>query len=147
MPSASSTLTSANAVITLTIAGVYSTPQQLQGFSTDNIYDVGDQVVTQVMMGVDGHQSGGYVIEAIVQTFTLMADSASNEIFQNWVAAQKVGRAALPADGRTLLPATGDEYILTNGFLTSHTPMPTAGKVLEPRKFAISWESVLAVPA
>ena len=32
-------LTSANAVITLSVAIVFPTPQQIQKFSTDNIYE------------------------------------------------------------------------------------------------------------
>jgi hypothetical protein len=147
MPSASSTLTSANAVITLSIAGLFTAPQQLQGFSADNIFDVGDQVVTQVLMGVDGRQSGGFVFEPVTQTFMLQADSPSNAIFESWAAEQRSQRDAYTAEGRTLLPAVSEEYISTRGFLISYPPIPTAGKILQPRKYLISWESVLAVPA
>ena len=146
MPTASSTITSANAVITLSISGIFSAPQQLQGFSTDNIYEAGDQVVTETMMGVDGRLSGGFVFTPTQQTFTLQADSPSNGIFETWAAQQRSQKDAYYASGRTLLPSTGEEYICTRGFLISYPPMPTAAKVLQPRKYVIQWESVLAVP-
>lgn len=146
MPTNKSTITSVNAVITLTISGIFSAPQQLQGFSTDNIYEIGEQMVTETQMGVDGRLSGGFVFEPIQQTFNLQADSPSNEIFETWAAQQRIQRDAFYADGRTLLTAVGKEYISTRGFLRSYPPLPSAGKVLQPRKYVVEWESVLANP-
>lgn len=146
MPTASSTLTSANAVITLSISGIFSAPQQLKGFSTDNIYEMADQVVTETQMGVDGRLSGGFVFNPTQQTFTLQADSPSNTIFETWAAKQRTQRDAYYADGLTVLPSTGEQYVCARGFLKSYPPMPSAAKILQPRKYVIEWESVLAVP-
>lgn len=141
-----STLTSANAVITLTINGLFSTPQQLQGFAADNIYDVDTQEIVETAMGVDGLLSGGFVFNPVNQTFTMQADSASNAIFEVWAATQAQIKDVLTANGRTTLPSLGKSYVMTKGFLSSLPPLPSAGKILQPRKYAIRWQSVLAIP-
>jgi hypothetical protein len=146
MPNANSTITAANAVITISISGIFSAPQQIQGFSADNIYDVSDMIATETMMGVDGRLSGGFVYNPIQQTFTLQADSPSNNVFETWAAQQRANKDAYYASGTTLLTSIGQEYISTRGFLKSFPPIPTAAKVLQPRKYVIEWESVLAVP-
>lgn len=141
-----STLTAANAVITITIPNLFSIPQQLQGFSADDVYDVDQQEVVETMMGVDGILSGGFVNVAVKQTFTLMADSASNLIFETWAINQALIQDAYVANGSTTLPATGRVYTSTKGFLTSYQPIPSGGKLLKPRKYTITWQSVLPSP-
>ncbi len=140
-------ITSANAIITLTIPGLFSIPQQLQGFSADNIYDMATQEIVQTMMGVDGKLSGGFVFNPIEQTFDLMADSASNQIFETWAATQRQAKDVYIANGETTLISVNKSYICNNGFLVSLPPAPSAGRVLQPRKYVIRWESIQAVPA
>lgn len=146
MPDHNSTLTAANSVITLSIAGLFSAPQQLQGFSADNIFEIGDQTVTEVLMGVDGRLSGGFVFNAIEQTFDLQADSPSNSIFETWAAQQARNRDTYVATGVVTLKSVGTKYSLTRGFLGTLPPLPSAAKILQPRKYLIHWESVQAVP-
>lgn len=147
MPDQNSTITSANSIITLTVAGIFSSPQQLQGFSADNVYETGEQVVTEVLMGIDGRLSGGFVYNPVQQTFTLQADSPSNTVFETWAAQQAINKNAYPASGVTTLISVGTKYVMTRGFLMSLPPLPTAAKVLQPRRYLINWESVQAVPA
>lgn len=139
-------LTSANAIITITIPGLFNTPQQLQGFSADNVYDMAVQEVVQTAMGVDGILSGGFVFNPVEQTFDLQADSNSNNIFELWAATQKQIKDVLTANGATTLPSVGKSYIATKGFLISLPPAPAAAKILQPRRYMIRWESILAVP-
>jgi hypothetical protein len=139
-------LTAADAVITIAVVGLFSTPQQLQGFATDNVYDVGVQSVAETAMGVDGKLSAGFVFNPIDQTFTLQADSLSNDLFDTWVAAQQQGKTVFRCSGRTTLPAVGKSYVSNNGALVSFPPLPTAGKILQPRKFLIRWESIVGTP-
>lgn len=141
-----SSITSANAIVTITIPGLFNTPQQLQGFSADNIYDVDSLDVVETAMGVDGKLSGGFVYNPVNQTFTLQADSASNAIFETWAATQKQIKDVYTANGSTTLPSVGKSYIQTKGFLVSLPPMPSAAKILQPRKYVIRWESSQAVP-
>ena len=44
MPNSNPTLTSANADITLAIPGIFTSPQQILGFSADNIYEIINQI-------------------------------------------------------------------------------------------------------
>lgn len=139
-------LTSANSVITITIPGLFNTPQQLQGFAADNIYDVDAQDTVETAMGVDGILSGGFVYNPINQSFTLQADSASNAIFETWASFQRQQRDVYIANGSTTLPSVNKSYVQTRGFLVSWTPIPTAAKILQPRKYMIRWQSSQAVP-
>jgi hypothetical protein len=140
------TLTAANAVLIITIPGLFNQPQVLQGFAADDIYDVDQIDMTEVVMGVDGILSGGFVFVPIKQTIALQPDSASNAIFESWAAAQTQIKDAYIANGRTTLQSVNRAYVSTKGFLTGHTPVPSAGKLLKPRKYTITWQSVVSVP-
>lgn len=140
------TITSANAVITLTIPGLYNSPIQLKGFSADNIYTTDNQDITETSMGVDGVLSGGFVFTPVTQTISLQSDSTSNDLFSRWIAAQKASREVITANGRTTLSAIGRAFVSTKGFLVSIPPMPTAARTLQPRAYTIQWQSVQEVP-
>lgn len=141
-----SSLTAASALITLSIAGLFTAPQQLQGFAVDDIYDVDALDITETMMGVDGILSGGFVYNPIKQAFSIQSDSPSIAIFETWAAAQAQQKDVFTAQGYTALPAVGRSYRSTKGFLTQVQPIPSAGKLLKARKFTITWESILSVP-
>lgn len=139
-------LTGASTILTLTITNLFLSPVRLQGFAADDIYDMDTIEVAETLMGADGKLSGGFVWKEIKQSITLQADSASNIIFENWYAAQVAGLTTLTANGRTNIVSTGRAYISNNGFLSTYTPAPSAGKLLKPRKYAITWNTVVAVP-
>lgn len=145
MPNQNSTLTSANAVFMLAIAGIFTAPQQLQGFSADNIFDVGEQETNQALMGVDGRLSAGRVFAPVTQTINLQADSASNNVFDTWNRQEKLATDTYLASANVYLKSIGTEFVLSRGVLTSYSPMPNAGKILQPRRFVITWERVQAV--
>jgi hypothetical protein len=141
-----SSITSTNAVYLLTILRLFPVPQQVQGFSADDIFDTGDVAPAEVMMGLDGKLSGGFVPVPIVQGITLMADSPSNTLFEAWYTAQQAARELYFANAVIQLPAVGTSYVLTNGVLTGYKPSADAKKVLQPRKFSITWESCVPTP-
>jgi hypothetical protein len=140
------TITSASAVITLTIPLIYPTPVQLQGFAADDIYDSDDVDITETSMGVDGILSGGMVFSPISQTFSFQADSQSVQIFETWAAQQIQGVEAYAANGRTTLRTVGRSYVSTTGWLQKGPRMPSAGKTLKPRKWTIIWQNVQSTP-
>lgn len=144
MPDSNSTLTSANCVLTLTISDVYSSPQTIAGFSADNIFEIGSQAFTQTAMGIDGKLSGGMIFAPTEQTITLQADSASNDVFEAWIAQQKSDVEAYLATGRFELPSISKEYTCKRGFLVSGPPAPSAGTILQPRAYVIQWGSITA---
>jgi hypothetical protein len=139
-------ITSSNAVYMLGITGLYPTPQQLEYWGVDEMFETDALVSAETQMGVDGHLSGGYIYNEVKQTLTFMADSPSCLIFDNWYASQKSAGENLIANGVIVLKGPGSKYALTRGFLASWTPIPSARKVLQARKFAITWESVQAAP-
>lgn len=139
-------LTAANAVITLSITGLYPSPVQLQGFSADNIYDNPAVDATETAMGVDGILSGGMVFNPIDQTFSLQADSESNTIFETWVQAQYTQKDVFIANCNTRLPALQRVYVATRGFLVNLPRMPTANRILQPRRYTIRWQRVTSTP-
>ena len=93
-------------------------------------------------MGVDGVLSAGFVFVAVKQSITLQADSNSNNIFDDWYLAEQVAKDKFRCSGIVLLPSIGKKWTLNNGAMTTWPPMPDAGKVLRPRKFGVTWESV-----
>lgn len=139
---AAKTLTAANSVLLLTVAGLFDVPQQLQGFATDDITDLDAVAPAETISGVDGKLSGGWVYVPIVQNIMLQADSDSVRLFEDWYNAGQVARETYIAAGSIFLPAVKRGFVMTKGFLTSYTPLPAVKKVLQPRKFTITWESV-----
>lgn len=139
-----STITAANSIVMISVEGLFNVPQQLQGFSADDVTDTDSLQPTETMMGVDGRLSGGWVPVPIVQSITLQADSLSNLVFERWYMAQQSLRESYIANGSILLPATGRKYTMTRGFLTVVTVTPQVKKVLQPRKYSVTWESITA---
>src|ERR1700679_3882127 len=111
-------ITAANAIITLTIPGVFSVPQQLQQFSVDDVADVDTLVVAETLMGIDGFLTGGYVLNKGKYGFTLQADSPSTFVFDQWKLAQDAQTDTLPANGLLTLKSLGTKWKWTRGFLT-----------------------------
>ena len=135
-------ITGANSVYMLSITGLFPAPQQLQGFAADDVFSTDPVQSAETLMGVDGLLSGGFVFAPIVQGVSLQADSDSNFIFDEWWAAQQQAREVYIANGLVILPNLGTKWNLSRGFLTSYPPMPDAKKLLQPRRFGITWGSV-----
>lgn len=139
-------LTGASAIITFAIPGLFNTPVQIQGFAADDVFDADVQEIAETSMGVDGLLSGGYVNVPVKQTIALQADSPSIPFFENWAAQQARAVDVYTADGRCNIVATGRTYIMTRGFLTSYATMPAVKKLLQPRRFTVTWQSVRPAP-
>lgn len=140
------TITAANAIIMFSIPGLFPTPQQLQGFATDDVFDTDALESAEVMMGVDGKLSGGFVYVAIKQNYALQADSPSAIIFDQWYAVQQQIQDLYTANATVTLTSLGTKWALTKGFLTTYKPVPDAKKLLQPRKFGITWQSISPAP-
>lgn len=137
-----STITSANSVVALTVAGLFPVPVRIQGFSADRAWESGAVQMTETQMGVDGLKSSGYVFNPVPQTFALQADSKSRDFFTAIINAQRAAREVFRIDGTIDLPSTGESFICTNGTLQAAPMLPGAGKVLQPMDFEIVWESI-----
>ena len=136
------TITAANSVYLLTIPGLYDTPQLLVGYMADAAFDTEAASPAEVVIGVDGVMSSGYTPYVTAQVISLMPDSPSSIIFEEWLAAQKSQAEVLPAFATIALPSVSRKYTLTNGVLTSIMAIPSARKVLQGRPFTITWNEI-----
>ena len=137
-----STITSANSIVTLSVAGLYPVPQQLQGYAADRAWESGNLTMTESKMSVDGRKSSGYIFNLVEQTFTLQADSPSRAVFTAIINAMRAAREIYVISGTITLPATGESFICTNGTLKDSKMLPNAGKVLDQMDYVIEWESI-----
>ena len=55
------TITGSSAIVMLSIPGLFTQPQQLQGFDMDDVFDTDQIASVETKMGVDGRLSGGFV--------------------------------------------------------------------------------------
>ena len=137
-------ITSANAIFILTIPGAgLVVPTQLQQFAVDDIFDVDDVDATETQLGVDGGFAGGMVYAKKPMNISFLASSSSVSLFDAWYASQQANQAAYPAFGNITLPGIGTTFGLFTGFLTRYKPMADAKRVLAPRKFQITWGTII----
>lgn len=137
-----STITSANSVFTLVVAGLFPAPVQLRGYASDKAFTTEAVDLAEVQMGVDGRMTAGFVPNPVKQTITLQADSPSKDIFTAVIQAMKTAREVFYISGSISLPSTGESFALTRGILTNAKQIPDAQKVLQPVEYVITWEQI-----
>jgi hypothetical protein len=135
-------ITGANAVYLLSITDLFPAPQQLQGFAADDVFETDPLTSVETIMGVDGHMSAGFVFVEVKQNISIQADSDSNAIFEAWWGAQQVSKSVLFANGVIILTDVGTKWAMVNGVLSTFPPIPNAKKLLQPRRYGITWESI-----
>jgi len=136
------TITAANSIFLLAVAGVFPVAQQLQGYAADAAFAFDAVDPAETVIGVDGRMSAGYVPFITIQTINIMPDSPSLAIFETWLAACNTAREIFVANASIFLPAIGRKYIMTRGVLTGAKAAPDVKKVLQAVEYKISWESV-----
>ena len=139
---AGDSITSANSVFTLVVAGLFPAPVQLHGYSADKAFSDDAIALAEVNMGVDGRLTAGYVPAPTPMTITLQPDSPSRDLFAAIIAATKSLRDVYYLSGTITLPSTGESFTLTRGVLNNVKQIPDAAKVLQPVDYQITWESV-----
>lgn len=140
-------ITAANAVFIVSVPLLLPTPQQLQGFAADDIFDFDDIDAGDLIMGVDGVLSAGMIFAMKPQNISLQADSASNaSLFDAWFAGEQAATAKFAAQGQITLPNVGQAWTLINGYLSRYKPVPDAKKLLQPRKYRITWQTIVPLP-
>lgn len=135
-----STLTTANSAFALVIENLFNSPQLIQGYATDDAFAAEDVSAVEAVMGVDGRLSAGYTPVPTPLNVVLQADSPSNDIFDAWIQAMRSAREVYVARATIRLQGVGKTYAFNRGFLTSHSPMAQSKKILQPRKFVITFQ-------
>lgn len=141
------TITSATSAYILTIPGVFNAAVALQGYSVDEAFDTEAVEASVTQVGVDGTGVAGWVPRAVDQTITLLASSASNDVFDQWVRAQDAVSDIIYASGNIRLPGLGIQYTMALGTLKRYPIAPNARRVLMPRAFVITWLPQPGIPA
>ncbi len=136
------TITSANAVLTFLVAGLFPVPQTMKGFSSDAAFAFDAVDLAEVNMGVDGRMTAGFTPNPLKQTISLQADSPSKSFFIALTQAMKTAREVYYITGSLALPSTGESFSLVRGILTTPKQVPDGKKVLQAMDFVITWESV-----
>lgn len=140
------TITAANSIFFLSIQDLYPAPQLLQGYSADDAFTTEATDMAEVVMGVDGHMSTGFVFNPTAQTVVIMPDSPSLDLFEQLQSATKTSREVYRLDATIRLPAVGKKYTLSNGVLQQAPAIAAVKKTLQPLTFRLMWESVIAEP-
>lgn len=143
---ARATLTVANSVIMFVIPDLFPVPQQLTGYSADNVLTTEPVDSIELSMGIDGRLSAGWVPTPKKQTFEFQADSPSVLMFDVWQQNQEAIKDAFVADAVITFRGIGRVYTCTKGFLTQYSPVPDARRIFQPRRFQITWESIIGAP-
>jgi hypothetical protein len=135
-------ITAANAIIQLAFAVIFPTPQQIQGFAEGDVFDATSIKLSEVQMGVDGQQSAGFVWSSRPITFHLLADSASNLVFDEVADQMQANQTTYPASGEITLD-TGEKWTMINGAFTDYMWVPPAKRLLMPRAHTITFQKVI----
>ena len=140
------TITAANAVFMISVDGLFAAPVQLQGFAADDVFSHALVAPVETLMGVDGFLSGGWTPQPKVQTIALQADSPSNVVFDTWYQAQEQIREVYLANAHITLASINRTFTCIQGFLTNYPPMADARRILQPRRFTVTWQSITGAP-
>lgn len=139
-------ITSANSNFTVKVAGLVPQPEKLQGYATDDAFDTESIELAEVIIGVDGKKSEGFVYALVKMTLMFAASSDSNDLFEEIIRQTKLQRETFRIDGQIIVPATGKVYQCINGTLTQGSIIPNAKKTLQSRQYQITWESIEGAP-
>jgi hypothetical protein len=138
-------LSAANCSISFVVPGLFTSPENLTGFASDDVYDLDEIENIETLMGVDGVLSGGWVWKPQPHHIMLQADSPSCAFFDAWNSQQAAALHTYPGLAVTRLPQLGLKMIHTVGFLTGYK-LPGAKKLVQPRRFRLMWNQVLPAP-
>lgn len=150
------TITGASAIFTLSIsppafapqvsATLFAAPIQLQGFAADDAFATEPLASVETLMGVDGVLSAGFVYVPVRQTISIQADSVSNDLFDIWWNAMQTTKDVYLAQGIITLTTIQKKYALVNGSLTTYHPLADVKKLLQPRRYGITWQAITPGP-
>jgi hypothetical protein len=135
-------ITAANAVIQLAIETIFPTPQQIQGFAEGDVFDASSIKINEIQMGVDGNMAAGFVWVVKPITFHLLADSESNDVFDEWGSQMEANQTVYRASGLIVLD-TGEKWTMSAGSFTDWLWIPPAKRLLMPRSHTVTFGKII----
>ena len=139
-------ITSANATFTLTVGGLFTSPQQIQQFGVDDAFDSEAVENGEIVKGVDGFIAAGWKPTMPKLNVNLMANSPSGTVFDQWFQAEQQQQNKLVAQGIITLPGISTQYSLLNAYLFGFIHLPSAKATLQARKFVLIMDDISYSP-
>lgn len=139
-------ITSANATLTLSCPQVFSTPQVIEQFATDDAFDTENISPSEAQMGVDGVASFGFTPYLVKQKVVLQANSPSNDVFDQIRQAMRAVNETFEIGMTLTIPSIGKIHNFINGSLTGDMPVASGKKVLGPQTYELTFEDVTTAP-
>lgn len=139
-------ITSANATFTLSVAGLFSSPQQIQAFAVEDAFDSEAVENKEVVKGVDAFITAGWIPTLPKLNVTLLPNSPSNAIFDQWFQSEQQQMQPLLAQGVITVPGIATQFTLLNVYLFSFMHLPPAKKTLQARKHVLVLDDISYAP-
>jgi hypothetical protein len=140
------TITSANSQFIISVPGVSSARQVVQGYAADDAFTQDAFDMAETRMGVDAILSAGYTPAAKPLNIMLQPDSPSLAFFFAWKAAEESAKEKFEATVTIYLPSIGLKFTLSTGWLRNMQGMPSAKKVLEPVPIKLEFQDIVYSP-
>ena len=138
------TLTNANSILTLAVADLDIGPVQLQGFGTNDMFDTTAIKSAEVMVGVDGVKSQGYIAFLVPFKFTLQADSLSIDVMDAIQEAQEAARETYELSMSLSAPGLGKLWTFINGTITEFKKTPKGEKLMQAQSYEITFGKMIS---
>ena len=91
-------ITSANAILQISVQSIFPNGVQIQRFATDDVYSSGRIRKNVTKMGVDGIVSAAHQYQPRVMKIHIEGSSDSQQVFDDWAAAENTPPVdAIPA--------------------------------------------------
>ena len=139
-------ITSANTTFTITIAGLFSAPQQIQQYKVEDAFDSEAVNNGEIVKGVDNFIAAGWLPTLPKLNVSLMANSPSNDIFDQWFQEEQQQMNKLIGQGIITVPGISTQYTLINAYLSDFMHVPGAKKTMEGRKFSLILDDISYSP-
>lgn len=140
------TITAANSKFTLAAGSVFPVPVAIQGYSADDAFATEEVDMAENQVGVDGELSSGYTPYAVPLEFTLQANSPSIAVMDAIITAERVLKDKIELRASIQIPSIGKIFVFSKGYLSKGPVMPSAGKVLKPQKYTLTFKRCIPAP-
>jgi hypothetical protein len=125
------TLTSANASVSMTASALFPQPVAVNGFAADDAFEPEAIENGEYSYGIDGTFSAGFVFNEVPLVLTIQANSPSIVTFEQ-IWNYEFSNRTKQIIGMTIsVPSIARRYQFTNGYLRSYKA-PAGKRILQP---------------
>ena len=135
-------ITSANAVLILTVDNLFPAGIRLEQFATDQSFSQGDLAVAEDRLGVDGNLVAGWVPSLKTVTIMLEASSPSYTAMAQLFRACERKRGIYQCSLVATVSSINCIFTWSGGILKSGTLVPAAKKVLDPTTWVFDFANL-----